>query len=77
MASTRPAQIYGKNKGRIGVGADGDLTIVSMSKVHTLTDAEQMSRCGWTPFHGMTVKGMPVYTIVNGKIVMANGKLTV
>lgn len=77
MASTRPAQIYGKNKGRIGVGADGDLTIVSMSKIHTLTDAEQMSRCGWTPFHGMTVKGMPVYTIVKGKIVMANGKLTV
>jgi dihydroorotase len=77
MASTRPAQIYGKNKGRIGLGADGDLTIVSMSQVHTITHSEQASKCGWTPFHGMKVKGVPVYTVVMGKVVMAHGKMSV
>ena len=75
MASTRPAQIYGKNKGRIGVGADGDLTLVSMSKNHTITNGEQATKSGWTPFAGMAVRGMPVYTIVMGQIVMANGQL--
>lgn len=75
MASTRPAQIYGKNKGRIGVGADGDLTIVSMNKNHTITNGEQATKSGWTPFAGKVVKGMPVYTIVMGHLVMANGQL--
>lgn len=28
-----------------------------------------------TPFHGFRVKGMPVYTIVRGNVVMKNGEI--
>jgi len=28
-----------------------------------------------TPYHGFRVKGMPVYTIVRGNVVMKNGEL--
>ena len=31
------------------------------------------SKCKWTPFNGKTVKGMPIYTILRGKIIMENG----
>ena len=31
------------------------------------------SRCGWTPFDGVTVTGFPVGTIVRGEAVMWEG----
>ena len=33
------------------------------------------SKCGWTPFNNYKVKGFPIATIVNGSIVMENGKI--
>ena len=33
------------------------------------------SRCGWTPFHGRTIAGWPVATIVRGNVVMRDGNL--
>jgi dihydroorotase len=33
------------------------------------------SRCGWTPFDGMTVTGWPVVTVVGGRVVMRDGAL--
>ena len=33
------------------------------------------SKCKWSPFHGVEVKGFPVITIVNGEIKMKNGKI--
>ena len=32
-------------------------------------------KCGWTPFNNYKVKGFPAATIVNGSIVMENGKI--
>ena len=44
---------------------------------YVLDQHENMkSKCGWSPFDGYKFKGSPVYTIVNGKIKMTNGKLT-
>ena len=33
------------------------------------------SRCKWTPYNDYRVKGMPIHTIVNGKIAMKNNKI--
>ena len=33
------------------------------------------SKCGWTPFDGFEVKGFPLGTIVNGILVMHDGKI--
>ena len=35
------------------------------------------SKCGWTPFNNYKVKGFPVGTIVNGILVMSDGKILV
>jgi dihydroorotase len=69
-------RIWGvRNKGRIAIGYDADFTIVDMNKEHTFDDSEMVNVSGWTPYHGMKVKGMPTHTIISGNIVMQNGEL--
>jgi dihydroorotase len=71
-----PARIFGiACKGRIASGYDGDLTIVDLKKRQTVTDAQQASRCGWTPFAGMTLTGWPVALFIRGRLVMREGEL--
>ncbi len=62
-------------KGRIAKGYDGDFTIVDMNKTETITNEQQASHAGWTPFNGVTVRGWPVATIIRGNIVMRDGEL--
>jgi dihydroorotase len=71
-----PARIYDiQGKGRIAVGYDADFTIVDMAAKRTITNAWIASRSGWTPFHGRTVTGWPIYTIVRGAVVMHEDEL--
>jgi dihydroorotase len=66
-------QIAGK--GRIALGYDADFTVIDLKARHTITNAEQASKCGWTPFDGVTVTGWPVMTLVRGHVVMRDGAL--
>ena len=71
-----PCRIFGiKNKGYIKEGFDADLTIADMNKEVIIRDEMIASKCGWTPFNNYKVKGFPVATIVNGSIVMNDGKV--
>ena len=71
-----PAKLYKvKNKGFLKLGYDADITIVDMNKKRTILNEEMYSKCGWTAFNGMTTKGWPITTIVNGNIVYDNEKL--
>ncbi len=58
------------------MGYDADFTIVDLKRRETITNAQQASRCGWTPYDGVTVTGWPVGTIVRGNIVMWQGDVT-
>lgn len=66
-------QIAGK--GRIARGYDADFTIVDMNLSREITNAQQKSRAGWTPFDGVTVKGWPVITMISGKTAMRDDEL--
>jgi dihydroorotase len=71
-----PCKIFGiQNKGYIKEGFDADLTIVDMNKEQTIKNEMMATKCGWTPFNDMTIKGFPIATIINGKTVMLNGKV--
>ena len=73
-----PCRIFGiKNKGFIKEGYDADLTIVDMSKKVTIKNEMMASKCGWTPFHNHKITGFPVGTIVNGNLVMKDGKIII
>ena len=66
-----PQRIFGiAGKGRLAIGYDADFTVVDLKRRETITDAWSRSRCGWTPFAGMSVTGWPVGTIIRGRRVM-------
>ncbi|HSR31075.1 MAG TPA: amidohydrolase family protein, partial [Anaerolineae bacterium] len=71
-----PAQVYGlwPRKGHLGVGADADFCLVDMEAERTLRNEDVVSKVGWTPFEGRTVKGVPVMTYVRGRLVAKDGK---
>jgi len=71
-----PERIHGLvNKGRIKKGYNADFTIVDLNKENTITNAQQKSKTGWTPFDGMKVKGWPIMTIIRGHIVMREDEM--
>ena len=73
-----PCKIFGiKNKGYIKEGFDADFTIADMDKKVKITNDMIASKCGWTPFHNYEVQGFPVGTIVNGNLVMLDGRVVV
>jgi dihydroorotase len=72
-----PQRLFGlQTKGRIAVGYDADFTVVDLNARRTIENEWIASRCAWTPFDGMTVRGFPVATIIRGHIVMWDGQLT-
>jgi dihydroorotase len=76
LTSAGPARVYRvRRKGRIALGYDADFTVVDLAARRTITNDWSRSRCGWTPFDGMTVTGWPVATLVRGRIVMRDGQL--
>ncbi len=76
LVCENPSKLFGiKSKGYIKENYDADLTIVDMKKEVIIKNNWIESKCKWTPFNDFKVKGFPVGTIVNGKIVMENGKI--
>ncbi|MBF0559239.1 MAG: dihydroorotase [Nitrospirae bacterium] len=66
--SRNPARIMGLDKGTLRAGADADIAIVDINRKSTVNAASFASMGQNTPFDGWTLKGMPVITIVGGKI---------
>ena len=76
MTSTSVQRVFGLvGKGRIAAGYDADFTIVDRKGSFTVTEDWLQSRCGWSPFTGMTLKGRVVGTIVRGHTAMWEGQL--
>ena len=63
------------NKGLIATGYDADLVLVDLNNYHPVLKEELKTKCGWSSFEGWNLTGWPIYTIVNGSIVYAKGKL--
>jgi len=65
----KPAKIIGLKKGTLRVGADADISIFDPNLEWVVDKNQFRSKSQNSPFHGWTVKGKPVFTIVAGKIV--------
>lgn len=71
-----PARVWDiVDKGRIAEGFDADLVLVDLQRQHTIRNAEQVTKCGWSPWDGVTLRGLPVRTWVLGETVFADAKL--
>lgn len=76
LTSAGPARLFGlAGRGRIARGYAADFSIVDLKQRRMITHRWIASRCGWTPFDGMTVTGWPITTVVNGRIVMREDAL--
>ena len=63
------------DKGRIAVGYDADLVLVDLQMEKEIRNEEQLTKSGWSPWHGTTLTGWPVQTWVLGQLVYRNGEV--
>ncbi|WP_026476609.1 dihydroorotase [Alkaliphilus transvaalensis] len=72
--STNPAKLLGSG-GSLKVGESADITIIDPMAKYKIDVAKFVSKGKNSPFHGKEVKGKVAYTIVKGKVIVAEGKL--
>ncbi|MFE4569061.1 dihydroorotase [Paenibacillus chitinolyticus] len=66
--TSKPAEVFGLESGRLQVGSDADLTLVDLETEKEVDPAAFLSKSRNTPFTGWKLKGWPVLTMVGGKI---------
>ena len=72
MFSVNPAKILGVPGGSLSAGSPADITILDHNRTVTIDKEKFRSLSRNTPFHGITLKGAPVMTIVGGRIVFTS-----
>jgi dihydroorotase len=76
MTSYNVIKIFNiKNKGKLETGYDADFSIVDINKKHKITNAQILSKCKWTPYHGTTFQGKIIGTIIRGNKVYWKNKI--
>jgi dihydroorotase len=76
-SAVNPAKIWGlyPRKAVVQAGSDADLALVDLDRAWTVDDAMLQSRSRITPWHGRTVRGLPIHTLVRGRFVMRDRAL--
>ena len=69
LMSLNPSRILGIGKGTLAIGADADVTIIDPDAERKVDVSRLQSKSRNTPFHGWTLRGWPVATIVGGRLV--------
>jgi allantoinase len=77
--ATTPARLFGlyPRKGTIRIGSDADFAVVETSgrRVLDARELEYHEQPAWSPFDGREVRVYPVYTILRGRVVAAEGRV--
>lgn len=77
VTSTNAAQIFNlyPRKGSVSVGADADLVVWNPEAKRTISAKTHHQKVDYNIFEGRTVQGVAAYTISQGEVVWADGKL--
>jgi dihydroorotase len=71
-----PARVWDiVNKGRIVEGYHADLVLVDLQRTETVRNDRQLTKCGWSAWHGVELTGWPVRTWVGGQEAFRDGKV--
>ena len=71
------ADIYGvEERGYVREGYFADLVLMDPDRPYTVTSANLLAKCHWSPFEGHTFRSTVDTTIVNGTVVYTDGELT-
>lgn len=71
----RPAEIFGiQGRGRLAPGYYADIAIVRETEPYKVEDSMALSKCGWTPLAGATLRHKVEKTWVNGLLAYPGGQ---
>ena len=74
--SHAPATLFNvSERGFLREGYFADLVLVDPAKPHPVTEADVLSKCGWSPFEGYTFRSSIAATFVNGHLAFHDGEL--
>ena len=73
--SCAPAKIFNLPYGTLKTGSAADLAVFDLEREMIIDKESFYSKGKNTPFHGWKVKGVPVLTMVGGKIMMQDGRI--
>lgn len=73
--SENASTLYNLNRGKIQSGYEADLVVFDYNKEFVVKAEDQYSKCGWTPYEGVTLKGYIETVFIDGKPVMKEGRL--
>lgn len=65
--SENASELYGLDRGKIKRGYAADLVIFDYSKEFIVKAEDQLSKCGWTPYEGETLRGVIETVFIDGK----------
>ena len=69
-----PATLYQiDRRGFLREGYHADLALVDLDASHCISDKDEYSKCGWTPYDGITTRCAVTHTFVNGNLVFEKG----
>jgi dihydroorotase len=69
LFSTSPAKVFNLSRGTLAEGAIADITIFDPQRKITVDPSRFRSKSRNTPFAGWQLRGAPVATLVNGRII--------
>ncbi len=77
LMSERAARLFGMfpQKGALRVGSDADLVIFDPDAPHTISWRTNLHACDNSPYEGMKALGRTRDVLLNGELVVENGKL--
>ena len=70
--TTNPSRVLNIDKGKLSKGADADITIIDPDAEYLVDKNLFKSKSNNSPFHGCSLKGRSVYTIVSGRVVFSH-----
>ena len=73
MMTEKPARIIGVDKGTLGKGKQGDVTIIDPNAEYEIDVNKFRSKSRNCPYHGWAVKGRVEKTIVGGEVRFSSG----
>jgi dihydroorotase (multifunctional complex type) len=76
LVASAPARVFGLDrKGTLSPGADADIALIDTEREWTITNDSVLSKIGWTPYDGRTIRGAVDRTLVRGTDVWVDGEV--
>ncbi len=72
LSATNPAKLWRlyPRKGTLQVGSDADIAIVDLDRGRDIDQEKLHSKSKISPWHGRSVRGLPVCTMVRGRVIV-------